>query len=392
MAVTGLQDSVGLMPEPSRPAFATAPWRAGAVFALAALAGGIAAVLGSGGWPQVAGMAGVALFAWLIGPRLAGSARHGCADVAMSPAAAPGSNTLARQVIPVWTRNIEWARAESERATAGLLESFANLSGRLDGALGDDSLGASLALGATDEVLARHQDDIARLTETTRLAARLKDDMAGGVRDLAAVLDELGNLAREVQAMGRATHLLALNASVEATRAGAAGGGFAVVAQEVRLLAGQSREAGQQIARRVEVMRERMRTLHGEAARHDTDDDEIVRRAEEQSRAVVVAMLGSLAEYSRSSRTLRETSVAVQAEMEKMSMRLQFQDRLSQMLVSATEDMGRYSRWLAGEADPAAQTPAQWLERLEASYTMEEMRSSHHDTVQVERAAGVEFF
>jgi methyl-accepting chemotaxis protein len=54
--------------------------------------------------------------------------------------------------------------------------------------------------------------------------------------------------------------------------------------------------------------------------------------------------------------------------------------------------MARYTRWLAGEQDPAADVPLLWLERLEASYTMEEMRSSHHGTVAVDKAPAVEFF
>mgnify|MGYP002144545172 CR=1 FL=1 len=60
-------------------------------------------------------------------------------------------------------------------------------------------------------------------------------------------LDALNTLAREVQTISRATHLLALNASVEATRAGERGGGFAVVAQEVKSLAEQSKQATAQV-------------------------------------------------------------------------------------------------------------------------------------------------
>jgi methyl-accepting chemotaxis protein len=62
------------------------------------------------------------------------------------------------------------------------------------------------------------------------------------------------------------------------------------------------------------------------------------------------------------------------------------------MLNSVTEDMARYTAWQQGEPDETAASPTAWLERLESSYTMEEMRSSHHNTVAVERTAAVEFF
>ena len=71
---------------------------------------------------------------------------------------------------------------------------------------------------------------------------------------------------------------------------------------------------------------------------------------------------------------------------------VQSQDRLSQMLTALGQDMERFAAWTRGTPDAAAATPAQWLERLEASYPMEEMRSAHYDTVVVEKAAAVEFF
>jgi methyl-accepting chemotaxis protein len=297
---------------------------------------------------------------------------------------------LSSQVVPIWQRSIEAARQESERSTATLLESFAQLSATLDGAVAGG--GASLSLGSVEELLAQQGAEIQGLTETTRRVAAMKDDMAGGMIGMAAQLEQLQGLAKTVQSIGRATHLLALNASVEASRSASAGSGFAVIAQEVRALAGQSRQAGQQIAQHVGAMQERIDALRGQVARMDTDDDELQRCAEEQARAMVVSVIGRVGEHMQASAQLREAGVTVQTELEKISMSLQSQDRQSQMLGSATEDMSRFVAWLAGNDDPAGLVPAEWLARLEASYTMEEMRSSHHGIVQIERQAAVEFF
>jgi methyl-accepting chemotaxis protein len=160
----------------------------------------------------------------------------------------------------------------------------------------------------------------------------------------------------------------------------------------VRSLAGQSREAGNRLSRHMSTLDGRLGLLARDARQVDTEDDELMLRADQAARTVIRALLGSLAEVSRSSRDLRNAGRQIHSDIEKVFVGLQSQDRLSQMLQSVTEDMTRYSAWLHGADDPAAAQPADWLTRLESSYTMEEMRSSHHGSVVVEQNAGVEFF
>ncbi|WP_404942765.1 methyl-accepting chemotaxis protein [Pseudomonas protegens] len=85
---------------------------------------------------------------------------------------------------------------------------------------------------------------IERMTSDVQSTANLIGDLANESRDIGKVLDVIRGLADQ-------TNLLALNAAIEAARAGEAGRGFAVVADEVRALAHRTQQSTSEIERMV---------------------------------------------------------------------------------------------------------------------------------------------
>lgn len=87
-------------------------------------------------------------------------------------------------------------------------------------------------------------------------AVREATDAIAVVKRLGAASERIGDVAKSISQIAWQTKLLAFNAKIEAGRAGEAGRGFEVVAQEVKALAQQTAAATDGISKEIAAMRE----------------------------------------------------------------------------------------------------------------------------------------
>ena len=92
---------------------------------------------------------------------------------------------------------------------------------------------------------------VSRASQISREAVTEADATDATVKTLAESAQRIGEIVSLITAIAEQTNLLALNATIEAARAGEAGKGFAVVASEVKGLANQASSATEEISSQV---------------------------------------------------------------------------------------------------------------------------------------------
>ena len=158
--------------------------------------------------------------------------------------------------------NVSSSAVQLESAAGTLTrtaETTQNLSSRVAGASEEASSNMQSVATATEELSASVDEIGRRVRESNKIAeaAVLQAQQTDGrIGKLSRAAQQIGDVVKLITAIAEQTNLLALNATIESARAGEAGRGCAVVASEVKSLAGQTAKATDEISSHISGMQD----------------------------------------------------------------------------------------------------------------------------------------
>jgi methyl-accepting chemotaxis protein len=283
--------------------------------------------------------------------------------------------------------------AETEKAAfdiASRLQEIDEIISRLSAFVQSTTAESNQLLTASEERIEHNRVLITTLEDYIRQRSAATMEDKERITRVVNDARSLGTLVELIKHISGQTNLLALNAAIEAARAGEAGRGFAVVADEVRKLSGETDKAVGEISKGIQTVANSIESQFADKLSHDNANAE---------RVALESFAAQLDDLGKSYREVTEHEALVMSTITDSSQKLaqmfmsalasvQFQDVTRQQIehvIDALNRLDSHAALLASRLDQLEDSHFQLqplsahLDQLYSSYVMDSQRDTHHN-------------
>ena len=265
-------------------------------------------------------------------------------DAPVVPEGLVAVEDVLRECAATFRRQHEAIRSEVSRVQDLLSDAIATLTSSFNGILTATQAQEAIAVGlvkddadaesatsfdtfveTTSDVMQKVVDNVVMNSKLGMELVELTDRISRRASDVESILGQIAGIAEQ-------TNLLALNAAIEAARAGEAGRGFAVVADEVRDLSTRTSQLSQQISTVMKSMREGVSGAEEAIERLASTDMNFAVQSKDQVAQVLTSIGDINQQRGKAIVRLGEHAREMDGEVGRAITALQFQDMVSQLI------------------------------------------------------------
>ena len=275
------------------------------------------------------------------------------------------------------TRAVGSVAGGAERQVV-MVASASDTAARMESYVGETARTTEETAGAARETREAAREGVTAAARATAAMSSVRDasrEVTTAIRGLAEKSQEISGIVETITAIAAQTNLLALNAAIEAARAGEQGRGFAVVADEVRKLAEESKASATLITRVIEQIQEQ--TLRAvEVVEHGaerTDESaatvEQARRAFEAIGYSVDDMNVRIEQIAAAAQEIAAGATRMRDDVAEIAAVAEESSATTEQVSASTEQTSSSTQQIAASAQELART-AEELESLVGRFTL----------------------
>lgn len=324
-------------------------------------------------------------------------------EIAESPPSAPvhadllhrwmSFASIQQRVIRTLVSEIKQTSAVVETEAESLSARFQRLASSADQQTSRVSHLSKLAVGIDvegeivpiDRIAGLLDDTLADVVEKILFLSKDAMSMVFALSELKTNVDRVEGCMVELDKINRTTNMLALNARIEAERAGAAGAAFRVVAGEVRELSGATARLAEDMESELNAVTLGIASGHQTLQRVATIDMSQNLLAKERLEVLMAALIRRSENLSSVVNDARQEAATISADVAAVVTGIQFQDRTRQRLEHVVDTLAFVDQALdelkdatrANTVEPSEDHPDDlgWVKKLLDHFTLGELRS-----------------